>query len=98
MTKPICEEDEFGYTVWRLNGKYHREDGPAVTHPDGYKAWYQYGKYHREDGPAVEEFDSFRWFIHGLKIDLEIALNDSKFQKKYPEIIKSMIVYLVHNS
>ena len=29
-----------GDKSWYLNGKLHREDGPAVEHADGYKAWY----------------------------------------------------------
>lgn len=44
-------------TVQQYRNKFgvlHREDGPAIIHPDGYKAWYRYGKRHREDGPAVE--------------------------------------------
>ena len=43
-----------GSRMWFLNGKRHREDGPAVEHPDGYKEWRFNGKVHREDGPAVE--------------------------------------------
>ena len=27
-------------TFWELNGKYHREDGPAYEGAGGYKAWY----------------------------------------------------------
>ena len=38
---------------WRLNGKYHREDGPAIECKNGNKSWYRNGKKHREDGPAV---------------------------------------------
>ena len=29
---------------WYLNGKLHREDGPAIEGPDGYKEWYLNGK------------------------------------------------------
>ena len=29
-----------GYKEWYLNGKLHREDGPAIEYPSGYKAWY----------------------------------------------------------
>jgi len=29
---------------WYLNGKHHREDGPAVEYSDGTKEWYLYGK------------------------------------------------------
>jgi hypothetical protein len=29
-----------GYKEWNLNGKLHREDGPAVESVDGRKSWY----------------------------------------------------------
>jgi len=29
---------------WFLNGKLHREDGPAVEYADGHKSWYLNGK------------------------------------------------------
>ena len=34
-------------------GKYHREDGPAVKFSSGPEQWYFHGMRHREDGPAV---------------------------------------------
>ena len=37
-----------------LNGKLHREDGPAIEDSDGDKYWYLNDKLHREDGPAIE--------------------------------------------
>ena len=43
-----------GSKEWYLNGKQHREDGPAVERANGTKVWYLNGKLHREDGPAVE--------------------------------------------
>ena len=43
-------------TEWRLNGKLHRKDGPAVEWANGNKWWYLNGKRHREDGPALEGF------------------------------------------
>jgi len=48
------------------DGKYHREDGPAVEYTNGDKFWYINGKRHREDGPAAEfdEGDKF-WFLNG---------------------------------
>ena len=50
-------------TKWFLNGKYHREDGPAITWDDGTKYWYLNGKLHREDGPAVEYADgTTHWY------------------------------------
>jgi antitoxin component YwqK of YwqJK toxin-antitoxin module len=55
-----------GSKYWYLNGKLHREDGPAIEYSDGYKAWYLNGKLHREDGPAVEysNGDKF-WYLNG---------------------------------
>ena len=38
--KPICTINEFGDKEWYLNGKLHREDGPAVEYSGGYKEWY----------------------------------------------------------
>jgi hypothetical protein len=36
--------DANGTKRWWLNGKFHREDGPAVEYADGDKAWYLNGK------------------------------------------------------
>jgi len=33
-----------GYKAWYLNGKRHREDGPAVELANGDKSWYLNGK------------------------------------------------------
>ena len=33
-----------GTKFWYLNGKRHREDGPAVEYADGTKYWYLNGK------------------------------------------------------
>jgi antitoxin component YwqK of YwqJK toxin-antitoxin module len=55
-----------GTKEWFLNGKRHREDGPAVEWSDGSKHWYLNGKLHREDGPAVEWSDgSKEWHLNG---------------------------------
>jgi hypothetical protein len=51
---------------YRLNGKLHREDGPAVEWFNNYKIWYKNGKRHREDGPAVEYLDGTKsWWKNG---------------------------------
>ena len=53
---------------WFLNGKRHREDGPAVERADGSKAWFLNGKYHREDGPAVESVTRRKeWYLNGKR-------------------------------
>jgi len=54
LKKPTCQIYSNGTKHWFLNGKFHREDGPAVEHSNGYKVWYLNGKCHREDGPAIE--------------------------------------------
>ena len=48
-----------------MNGKLHREDGPAIEYPNGTKAWYLNGKHHREDGPAAEHPDGYKsWYLN----------------------------------
>ena len=37
MNKPECKTYENGDKEWYLNGKLHREDGPAVEDANGYK-------------------------------------------------------------
>ena len=55
-----------GTKAWWLNGKLHREDGPAVEYANGSKEWYLNGKRHREDGPAIERTNGDKeWFING---------------------------------
>jgi hypothetical protein len=54
---------------WRLNGKLHREDGPAIEHSNGDKYWYLNGKRHREDGPAIEYADGTKyWYLNGEQL------------------------------
>ena len=55
-----------GSKGWRLNGKLHRTDGPAVEWTDGSKEWRLNGKLHRTDGPAVERADGSKiWCLNG---------------------------------
>ena len=52
------------------HGKWHRTDGPAVTHPDGHKEWWFNGKRHRLDGPAVIYPDgSQEWWVNDVEVD-----------------------------
>ena len=54
-----------GTKHWYLNGKRHREDGPAVERSDGTKSWYLNDQRHREDGPAVEYSDGTKsWYLN----------------------------------
>ena len=55
---------------WWLNGKCHREDGPAIEWTNGDKYWYQHGLLHRVDGPAVEYASGNKeWCLYGKDID-----------------------------
>ena len=55
-----------GYKEWFLNGKLHREDGPAIEYASGTKFWYLNGKRHREDGPAIEYAGGNKyWYLNG---------------------------------
>ncbi len=64
--QPQCKVGANGSKRWYLNGKRHREDGPAVEYANGSKAWYLNGKYHREDGPAREWADGAKeWYLNG---------------------------------
>ncbi len=61
-----------GDKYWYLNGKRHREDGPAVEWVNGYKFWYLNGKRHREDGPTVELANGDKsWYLNGVNLTEE---------------------------
>jgi len=61
-----------GDKSWYLNGKLHREDGPAAEYADGSKFWYLNDKIHREDGPAREwASGSKSWYLNGKRVTEE---------------------------
>ena len=65
MNKPECKVNKYGTREWLLNGKRHREDGPAIERASGYKEWWLNDKLHREDGPAVERSNGTKsWFLN----------------------------------
>jgi len=58
-----------GDKFWYLNGKLHREDGPACECANGDKEWYLNGELHREDGPAVECANGSKyWCLNGKEL------------------------------
>ena len=62
-TVTVCDN---GDRFWYLNGKFHREDGPAFEYANGDKIWYMNGVRHREDGPAFEYANGDKeWFLNG---------------------------------
>jgi hypothetical protein len=57
-----------GVKHWLLNGKPHREDGPAAEYPNGDKCWYLNGNHHRKDGPAIENANGTKqWYLNGYR-------------------------------
>jgi len=61
--------DMYGAKRWYLNGKHHREGGPAIEYISGNKYWYQNGDVHREDGPAIEFADGAkRWYLSNIEV------------------------------
>ena len=60
----------YGSKHWCVNGKLHREDGPAIEYANGIKEWYVNGLLHRKDGPAIEEKDGTKeWYVNGKKVE-----------------------------
>ena len=56
-----------GRIFYYHNGKFHREDGPAVEYTFGEKRWYRNNLLHREDGPAIEYANGDKeWYLNGL--------------------------------
>jgi hypothetical protein len=64
MIEYTVKVSDTGDKYWWINGKLHREDGPAIEYADGHKYWYLKGKLHREDGPAIEYADGHKeWYL-----------------------------------
>ena len=76
MNKPECKTYPDGTKEWRLNGKYHREDGPAIEWSNGGKHWYLNGKRHREDRPAYEGSGGIkRWYLNDEEVHPETLVD-----------------------
>ena len=58
-----------GTKRWFLNGKRHREDGPAIEWANGTKEWWLNSKRHRVDGPAIERANGDKeWYLNGKEL------------------------------
>ena len=44
MSKSTVQVSDFGNKFWWLDGKLHREDGPAVEYADGGREWWFHGE------------------------------------------------------
>jgi hypothetical protein len=70
-----------GTRHWYLNGKLHREDGPAIEYANGDRYWFLNGEIHREDGPAIEYSDlTPEWWLNGEKY------TEEEFNKKTAKV------------
>ena len=59
-----------GALEWFIDGKRHREDGPAIEYYNGNKEWFLNDELHRVDGPAIECASGAKgWYYHGLYIN-----------------------------
>lgn len=70
---PFVQQSPDGLTIHWLDGKKHRDDGPAYTktgvdEEGWYEEWWQHGEVHRDDGPAIIASDgSWEWYSRGKK-------------------------------
>jgi hypothetical protein len=79
--QPELEIDVYGNKRWKLNGLFHREDGPAYECISGSKQWLLNGELHRVDGPAIERRSGYKaWCLNGKKYSF-----DEWFQALTPE-------------
>lgn len=57
---------------YRKDGKFHREEGPAVRSGAGDTWWFYEGLLHREDGgPAVEHVTGSKWWYRNGQLHRE---------------------------
>ena len=86
MIEYTVKVNECGTKSWYLNGKYHREDGPAIEYASGTKFWYLNGNLHREDGPACEWADGDKfWYLNGK------CLSEKEWKKRTKKTHKIII-------
>jgi hypothetical protein len=80
-----------------LNGKCHREDGPAVESYEGSRYWYLNGDLHREDGPAIEYSDGTRcWYLNGVEYtEEEFLKKTTKVKELTVAEIESLLGYQI---
>ncbi len=77
------EVDGHGDKRWRLAGKLHRTDGPAIEWALGTKSWFLNGERHRTDGPAIDLADGSKfWYLNGRK------LSEKQFNEQAKQLIR----------
>ena len=88
-----------GTKEWWFNNLRHRIGGPAIEHCNGATEWFVNGKRHHEDGPAIEWGDKVEYWINDKLISPNKYRNVKNLNRcKYPKLVESIIIRLVHNS
>lgn len=74
--------------LWKnVDGKMHRDDGPAAIYVNGDKYWFQNGKRHRLDGPAIEwQSGAKQWYYNDEHIFCQS-------QKEFERLIKLKVFW-----
>jgi hypothetical protein len=85
MKKSKLFIDEEGTKEWKLDGKFHRLNGPARVWVNGSKHWYVDGNLNRLNGPAIEDADGTKkWYVDGKLHRLDgPAIEDADGTKKW---------------
>ena len=80
-----------GDKSWYLNGKRHREDGPAIECANGNKWWYLNDQLHREDGPAVEFASGTKWwYLNDKEISEQEFLSRSIKEMTLADVVEEL--------
>ena len=68
--EPTKKTNKDGTIFYMLDGKCHREDGPARKFISGTEFWLVDGNFHRMDGPAASYANGYQeWWIRGERLD-----------------------------
>ena len=69
------------------------------TNINGTECWSISVYYHREDGPAIVYTDSRQEFWKkGKRLDQNFVVGNKYYNRKYPELVEFIVIYLVHES
>ncbi len=93
-----CHVNKEGVKHYYLDGKLHRENGPAIEYPDNSPWWFINDEFRPEDEISLEQNTSSKfWYLNGQRIDPKKAIEDFNLRQKYPELIASILIHLVHD-
>jgi hypothetical protein len=89
VTAAVVTFNDVEYTVYTRNGKFHREDGPALICKQ-FEIWFYDGEMHCEIGPANiwrGEQVIYQWYFHGVRVSdiIETWLDAHKLLPKDPQ-------------